>query len=186
MHVARLRRPLIALALGSALFAAGCTDDAALDTSEQDAAEKDAATTSSTSPALDLPVTEHESADHHVTELNGEVPPGEATSAKAQETVLRAGDGRGHESLVHRTVRAPGTRAPIHIHGYGGTTCVTEGEMTLLMEGAEPTTVKAGGCYYMPPDVHMSGFNTGDVDAVMLDIFVVPEGEPDWVNLETE
>jgi len=32
----------------------------------------------------------------------------------------------------------------------------------------------------------MSGFNTGDVDAVMLDIFVVPDGEPDWVNLETE
>ena len=191
MHAARLRRPLIALALGSALLAAGCTDDAALDASKKDAAENqatgtDASTTSTTSPALDLPVTEHESADHHVTELNGEVPPGEATFAKEQETVLRAGDGRGHESLVHRTVRAPGTRAPIHIHGYGGTTCVIEGEMTLLMEGSEPNTVPAGGCYYMPPDVHMSGFNTGDVDAVMLDIFVVPEGEPDWVNLETE
>lgn len=32
----------------------------------------------------------------------------------------------------------------------------------------------------------MSGFNAGDVDAVMLDIFFVPEGEPVWVNLETE
>ena len=181
MHAARLRRPLLALALGSALLTAGCTDDSALG-----APDKDDPTASTTVAPLDLPVVDHDSGHDHVTELNGEVPPGEATFAKDQETVLDASDGRGHESIVHRTVRAPGTRAPIHIHGYGGTTCVIEGEMTLLMEGAEPNTVPAGGCYYMPPDVHMSGFNTGDVDAVMLDIFVVPEGEPDWVNLETE
>ena len=186
MHAARLRRPFLALALGAALLAAGCTDAAALDASKGESTTTTSTSTTTSAPALDLPVIEHETADHHVTELNGEVPPGEPTYAKEQETVLRASDGRGHESVVHRTVRAPGTRAPIHIHGYGGTTCVIEGEMTLLMEGSEPNTVPAGGCYYMPPDVHMSGYNTGDVDAVMLDIFVVPEGEPDWVNLELD
>lgn len=172
-------RTAAAVAFAATLLIAGCSGS-----SEGSSAGDDGTTTSRA--GLEMEMSDHDHGTDQVTELNGEVPPGEATFAKDQETLVQELDGQGHESLVHRTVRAPGTRAPIHIHGYGGTTCVLEGEMTLLIEGGEPALASAGTCYYMPPDVYMSGYNTGDVDAVMLDTFLVPEGEPEWVNLETE
>ena len=174
MHLPNLRLGVAAVAL--AIIVTGCS-------STSGGSPKAATATTTPTSALKMAVVKR--ATGHVTELNGVIPPGVATAAKQQETLLRTPDGKGHESIVHRTVRAPGTRAPIHIHGYGGTTCVLEGEMTLLMEGGKPALAKAGTCYYMPPGIPMSGFNTGSVDAVMLDMFVVPVGEPETINLET-
>ena len=174
MHLLKIRPGVAALAL--VIVVSGCS-------SNSGGLSKNATATTRPDSVLKIAVVKR--ATGHVTELNGVVPPGVATAAKQQETLLSTPDGKGHESIVHRTVRAPGTRAPIHIHGYGGTTCVLDGEMTLLMEGAKPSLAKAGTCYYMPPGMPMSGFNTGTVDAVMLDMFVVPVGEPETVNLET-
>ncbi len=110
--------------------------------------------------------------------------PGEMTAARESQIILRGPDGLGHETRIHRTVRAPGTRAPIHFHDAGGATCVIEGEMTLYLPGAEPQRAVAGDCYYMPPGQPMSGVNSGTVDAVLLDIFTVPEGTPVWRVIE--
>lgn len=106
--------------------------------------------------------------------------PGKPTRSLESTTILRAPDGKGHETIVNRTIRAPGTRAPIHFHDAGGTTCVLEGEMTLYLEGQAPQRAVAGQCYFMPSGKPMSGVNSGSVNAVLLDIFTVPLGTPVW------
>lgn len=121
-----------------------------------------------------------------LTTVNGEMPPGVATFAKAQSDAIRADDAHGHIVLTHLTVRAPGTRSPVHVHEQGGTTCLMQGEMTLYLEGAKPHRAVAGECYYMPGGRAMSGLNSGTGDATMFDSFALPEGSPEWMNLELD
>lgn len=106
--------------------------------------------------------------------------PGKPTRSLESKLILRAPDGQGRETIVNRTIRAPGTRAPIHFHDAGGTTCVLEGEMTLYLKGQAPQRAVAGQCYYMPSGMPMSGVNSGTVNAALLDIFTVPVGTPVW------
>lgn len=119
-----------------------------------------------------------------IADLDPSTLPMQATSALESTVILRGRDGRGNETIVHRTIRAPGTRAPVHYHDNGGTTCVLEGEMTLYLNGEEPDRAVAGDCYYMPPDVQMSGVNSGSQNAVLLDIFTVPIDAPVWRVVE--
>lgn len=49
--------------------------------------------------------------------------------------------------------------------------------MTLYLEGAEPARAVAGKA--------MAGVNTGTVDAVMLDVFLTPIGQPVWTVVES-
>lgn len=119
-----------------------------------------------------------------VATINGGQPPGVIARSLSQDHLLRAPDGHGNEVIVERTVRAPGTRTPFHLHEYGGTTCVLEGEMTLYLEGAEPQRAVAGQCYYMPSGRAMVGYNSGTVNAVLHDIFTVPAGKPVWQVVE--
>ena len=111
--------------------------------------------------------------------------PGVMARSIKEEHVLKAPDGQGNEAIVARTTRAPGTRTPLHLHEHGGTTCVLEGEMTLYLEGAEPAKAVAGECYFMPAGKAMAGVNTGAVNAVMLDVFTVPVGQPVWTVVES-
>ncbi|MCF8526929.1 MAG: hypothetical protein K9G80_05390 [Candidatus Nanopelagicales bacterium] len=60
------------------------------------------------------------------------------------ETALHVIDADGVRHLVMRSVGAPGTRAPIHVHAFGGTTPVLEGQMTNYLEGSHDTTAKTG------------------------------------------
>lgn len=110
--------------------------------------------------------------------------PGQPTRSLESREILRAPDGHGQETIVNRTVRAPGTRAPIHFHDAGGLTCVLEGEMTLYLAGADPQKAVAGQRYFMPAGLPMSGVNSGSVNAVLLDIFTVPVGTPVWRVIE--
>lgn len=121
-----------------------------------------------------------------MTTVNGQTPPGSPTFAKEQHDAVRTTDAAGNTVLTHYTVRAAGTRAPVHVHQLGGSTCLAQGEMTLYLEGAEPHRAVAGECYYMPSGRAMSGFNSGAVDAVMFDSFVLPPNTPEWVNLELD
>lgn len=116
--------------------------------------------------------------------INGEVPPMKPTLAAKQDLIVKENVGNGWTLITNRTYRAKGTRAPIHIHPYGGQTCVVVGEMTLYMDGAEPARKISGDCYYMPPGRRMSGVNSGDNDAIMFDTFSVPEGEDTWQIVE--
>jgi len=115
--------------------------------------------------------------------INGEVPPMRPTRALEQSIAVQVIDG-GRELLTERTIREVGTRAPIHIHPYGGQTCIAEGEMTLYMDGSEPARAVAGTCYFMPSTHRMTGVNTGSINAVMFDSFVIPVGEEVWQIVE--
>ena len=52
------------------------------------------------------------------------------------------------------------------------------GEITDFIEGVEPEVYSAGECYYMPPNVLMTAANLGTEDAILIDTFNLPEGEP--------
>jgi quercetin dioxygenase-like cupin family protein len=119
-----------------------------------------------------------------VTTVNGIVPPGRVTKTMESKSMISTLDGQGNEIHAVRSVRAFGTRSPIHMHEHGGITCVVEGEMTLYLEGAEPQRALPGDCYFMPPGKVMSGVNTGRTDAVMDDIFTIPEGTDIWKVVE--
>ena len=112
-------------------------------------------------------------------------------SRSASEKILTAtqvdasGRPTGMKIFTFLTVRSQGTRALIHMHGYGGQTCIASGEMTLFLEGAEPQLAPAGTCYWMPPGLRMAGVNTGNGDAVMFDTFVAPSEREIWTLVET-
>jgi len=173
-----------AVAVAAVILLAGCTSDSDWSSSAASTPAGSAHGGSEHGAGTDAEAAH--SQVEHVTEIDGRELPGEATYAKAQSTMIESSDGEGHTTVVHRTVRAPGTRAPIHTHDHAGSTCVLEGEMTLLLEGSEPAVAPAGTCYYMPPGKLMSGYNSGTTDAVMLDSFVVPDGEDVWTNIELD
>jgi quercetin dioxygenase-like cupin family protein len=118
-----------------------------------------------------------------VTTINGQVPPGTATAVDDSVTLLDVVDA-GVQHLVYRDTRSPGTRSPIHQHPYGGTTCVISGEMTLYLQGSDPQLAGEGECYWMPPGLSMTGVNTGENFAVMIDTFAVVPGQPVWYVVE--
>ena len=118
-----------------------------------------------------------------VTTINGQVPPGEPAlvhTSTLELDVMRD----GQEVRVYRDVRQPGTRAPIHVHPFGGWTCVVSGQAVLYLDGAEPATVTAGQCVNMPALTPMSNVNPGPGPSVLLDNFVTPPGAPIWRIVE--
>lgn len=155
-----------ALAIAVGLLAAGCAT--------QQAANGTGSSTSSA--AVDVP--------KDLTMINGQVPPGKPSRVPSSVTLVSAKNSLGQDVFVFRDTRPAGTRSAIHIHPSGGTTCMLSGEMTLFMEGAAPQRAETGQCYYMPPNVPMSGANTGSTDAVLLDYFTVPTGQPVWAVVE--
>ncbi len=117
------------------------------------------------------------------TTVNGLAPIGEArVLATSTRLIDETTDGIRH--LVYRDVRAVGTRAAIHMHPYGGSTCVLSGEVTIYIEGKEPQTAGAGDCYWMPIDTPMYAYNSGTVDAVFFDTFNIPPDAEPWVVIE--
>ena len=113
-----------------------------------------------------------------VSTINGEEPDGKAWPLQDTATLLDATTSDGLRLLVLRGTRKAGTRAGIHIHKYGGHTCVLTGEITDFIEGREPKTFPAGSCYYMPANLPMSAANLGEEDAILHDTFYLPKGEP--------
>lgn len=116
--------------------------------------------------------------------INGEVPPMTASRSMFETRILTEDVGGGWQLISSRTVRQAGTRSPIHVHPYGGQTCVLSGEMTLYMDDAEPLVAGSGDCYFMPPGRRMTGVNSADGATFMIDTFVVPRGEQVWIVVE--
>jgi len=123
--------------------------------------------------------------------INGAVPPNKPSKTMFESRLLTQPqtDAKGNKTgmvlVTSRSVREKGTRSPIHVHPYGGQTCVVSGEMTLYLDG-EPELKSAGPgeCYYMPPGRRMTGVNTADGPTIMIDSFVVPEGDQVWIVVE--
>lgn len=118
------------------------------------------------------------STELNVTRINGERPPGRLERLVNVTTMLDTIDSNGQRILVERGVRKAGTRVAIHVHEYGGHTCVLSGEITDFIEGHPPKRFPAGTCYYMPPNLLMTAANLGSEDAVLIDTFILPPGKP--------
>ncbi len=123
--------------------------------------------------------------------INGKSLPNKATKTMFESRLLTVEqlDARGKPTgmvlVTSRSVRDKGTRSPIHVHPYGGQTCVVSGEMSLYLEGTEEIkTAGPGDCYYMPAGRRMSGVNSADKPTIMIDTFVVPKGEQVWIVVE--
>lgn len=113
-----------------------------------------------------------------VSVLNGAAPPVPVAPLVATRTMMDIIDSRGMRVVVLMGTRKAGTRAPIHVHDFGGHTCVFKGEITVFMEGHAPQRMPAGSCYDMPPATLMSAANLGHEDVVLTDTFSLPPGLP--------
>lgn len=112
-----------------------------------------------------------------VTTINGEIPPGIPAPLENLFPMLDTITADGSRLVIHNGVRIAGTRVGIHMHDFGGWTCVISGTLTDFVEGQEPTENPAGTCYYMPPRTPMTAANLGDEDAIVIDTFDLPVGQ---------
>ena len=123
-----------------------------------------------------------------VTEINGQILPPEIKMKPLQNVIdlVPPGyiDSFGREVIIHRGIREAQTRVGIHIHEYGGYTLVLSGTITDYVQGRDPETHGPGDWYYMPPDTPMSAANLGTEDAELIDIFLVPPGQPSITIIE--
>ena len=76
-------------------------------------------------------------------------------------------------------------RVPIHIHQISGLTCIISGQITDFVEGQTKKVFGAGDCYYMPAETPMSAVNLGAKPVVLVDIFVLPDGEKSMKVIES-
>jgi quercetin dioxygenase-like cupin family protein len=113
-----------------------------------------------------------------VTTINGQPVPGEMLPLQDVITMLDTIDASGNRLVITRGVRKAGTRVAIHVHEYGGHTCVLSGAITDFVEGHAPARWAAGTCYYMPPNTPMSAANLGTEDAILIDTFNLPPDVP--------
>lgn len=118
------------------------------------------------------------------TVVNGEKPPGTMAKLADITVMLDTVQPDGQRLLIEQGIRRPGTRAPIHVHDFGGHTCVLTGTITDFAEGMQPTAFPAGTCYYMPPDTPMTAANLGTEDVRLIDTFVLPPDAPAVIVLE--
>ncbi len=119
-----------------------------------------------------------------ITIINGATPPGKLQPLANTSTMLDTKQSDGLRLLVTKGTRLAGTRVAIHVHEYGGHTCVLSGEITDFVEGKANGRYPAGTCYYMPANTPMSAANLGKEDAVLIDTFVLPFGAPPITIME--
>lgn len=120
----------------------------------------------------------------NVTTINGAGLPGRMATLTDVHVMFDGVIVDGKRMTIIRAVRKAGTRVGIHIHKWGGTTCVLEGAMTDFVEGRAPAYYPAGTCYYMPPNHYMATSNMGSIDAVIQDTFIVPDNQPSITIVE--
>ncbi|AMO63094.1 Cupin domain [Mycolicibacterium phlei] len=122
--------------------------------------------------------------DGGVTTINGQQLPGVLAPLVNPSTMLDTIGADGQRVVVTQGTRKAGTRAPIHVHEYGGVTCVLTGTVTPFVEGQEPVPYPAGTCYYMPPNTPMAAVNLGTEDVFLTDSFTLPPDAPAMTVLE--
>lgn len=128
----------------------------------------------------DRPVHTHSKA----TTINGQPLPVDPFPLQRVTVMLDTLDSNGNRLIITKGTRKAQTRAAIHIHMYGGHTCVLSGEITIFMEGTPPAKKPSGTCYYMPPNVPMTATNLGTEDVVLTDTFILPPGAETLTALE--
>jgi hypothetical protein len=112
------------------------------------------------------------------------VPMTRYTSPESRRMVSYTSAGNALSPGVRTTsflgVREPRTRMAIHMHEFGGQTCVVDGPpATVWVEGIPGWSVyPAGTCYYMPPGVYMTSMNLGCEKSTHIDmLYGAKDGE---------
>ena len=118
--------------------------------------------------------------------INGKKPPGTVAGLVNTKLLIDAIRPDGMQLSVTRGTRLPGTRVAIHVHEFGGFTCIISGEITDFVEGKKDAVYGPGNCYYMPPNTPMTAANLGDEPVVLIDSFAVPPGKPVITKIEPD
>ena len=84
----------------------------------------------------------------------------------------------GREAVVARVEVAPGAKAGRHTHPGDEISYVTDGEVTLLVEGQPPRKVKAGESFVVPAGVVHDAHNEATVPVKLVGVYVVEKGKP--------
>ena len=113
--------------------------------------------------------------------VNGEIPP-EKVGGTFKTLLSQTTDGVTH--FAGEVTRKPGERSMVHYMTYTVTSCVQKGQATLIMDGSEPVTYKAGQCYTMPAGIKGYVANHGKTTLKLLDVNTMPEGADSMVMLE--
>ena len=105
------------------------------------------------------------------------------TSVLAQEPFVRAPLQKseypaGYETHIMLVTSAPGALLPRHTHPGVEMSYVVEGELTVTIEGKEPSTFRAGSSFSVPPGVAHSAKNTALIPTKVLATFVIEKGKP--------
>ena len=127
-----------------------------------------------------------------LTKLNGIVMEDVAPMTRYIEALpimLNYTDHNGLLVTTYQGIREPQSRMAIHMHPFGGQTCVISGPpATVFLEGVPGSTeYPAGTCYYMPPGKFMVSSNLGDEDQNTIDILAGKAStvvcEPGWADV---
>lgn len=84
----------------------------------------------------------------------------------------------GREAVVARVEVAAGARAGRHTHPGDEISYVTDGEVTLLVDGQEPRKVKAGESFVVPAGVVHDAHNDSAAPVKLVGVYVVEKGKP--------
>lgn len=99
--------------------------------------------------------------------------------APIKRTLLQKVDvpGSSYETVTGIAEIAPSVNVGRHTHPGPETGYVLEGELTLLVEGRPPQTLKPGDSYQVPP-VAVHDARSGDRGAKIMAVYVVEKGKP--------
>jgi len=84
----------------------------------------------------------------------------------------------GHEAIQVRVDFEPGKAFGMHSHPGEEIINVLEGTLEYVIEGEQPTVLKAGEVLFIPAGKYHSAKNTGKVRASELATYIVQKGKP--------
>jgi quercetin dioxygenase-like cupin family protein len=84
----------------------------------------------------------------------------------------------GREAVVARVEVQPGGKAGRHTHPGDEISYVTDGEVTLLIDGQAPQVKKAGESFVIPAGVVHDAHNNSSGVTKLIGVYVVEKGKP--------
>jgi quercetin dioxygenase-like cupin family protein len=103
-----------------------------------------------------------------------------AQTPALQRTVVGRADVSvpGREAVVARVEVQPGGKAGRHTHPGDEISYVTDGEITLLVDGQAPQVKKAGDSFVIPAGVVHDAHNNSSGVTKLVGVYVVEKGKP--------
>lgn len=100
-------------------------------------------------------------------------------ASNLKRTMLQKVDvpGTNYETLTAIAEAGPNVNIGRHTHFGPETGYLVEGEMTMLIDGQPPKSLKAGDSYQVPPGAIHDG-RSGDQGARIVAVYVVEKGKP--------